>query len=253
MIEHIQVIYYLSTYLINLLFFCFLYIPLFNTCNVKKRIKKNGKVKIVSKPKIILAFTYLLLLYILFKCFTFKMIIFIIILLTIGSLFMVDKFTPKLDEYLHTFNKLGPIIICWKLLHTIFTLINIITEPMFSSINNYANKKISMCKNIITQIANLNSDDTDKNFRENIESKINEEISNMSDYVFKSNKSTCKKKILKEEEKNDENNENNENNQNDENNDNLECSKREMEKKMEEITNLSLDDDMALTFTEVKN
>jgi len=188
MFEYINTVYYFSSYLFYVLFFCYLYNPLYISCNVLKKIKKNGKTKIISQPKTILAFIYLILLYIIFKYFTFKIILFIIILLIIVLLVLVDKFTSTLNDYLYNLNKSSIMIICWKLLHTFFTLVYVITQPLFSVINNYINNKILILKKLFKQISNLNlSDDSDKNFNKKI-LKFSEEMSNMSDYIFKSQK-----------------------------------------------------------------
>jgi hypothetical protein len=89
-------------------------------------------------------------------------------------------------------------IIFWKLIHTIFTLVYILTEPIFSLINNYLDKKMKVFKKIFTQIANLNlseksnsNSDIDLNFNKEM-LKLGEEISCMSDYIFKSQKSNQK-------------------------------------------------------------
>lgn len=193
MFDYIQIFYSLASNLFYLLFFSFLYVPLFNKCNVKKKVKKNNKVKIISQPKSVLAFTYLILLFILFKCFTFKMILFIVISIIIGSLMLVDRMSPVLNESLHKFNKSYLMILSWKLLHTVFTVVNIITEPLFSMINNKINAQLGTAKNFITKVANLNlSDDSGSNFEKEL-LKMSEEISNMSDYICKSKKKTEKK------------------------------------------------------------
>jgi len=157
---------------------------------LKKKIKKNGKIKIISQPKSVLAFTYLILLFILFKCFTFKIVLFIIISIIIGSLVLFDRLSPKMDEILYKFNKSDIMILCWKLLHTIFAVINIMTQPLFSIINEKINKKILMIQNFITQITNL-GDNSSEIF------KISDDISTMSDYIFKSNNGKTIKNIKK--------------------------------------------------------
>lgn len=199
MIEYIQNIVSLSGLLFYVLSFCFLYIPLFNKCNIKKiKHKKNGKKKTVSEPNTTLAFIYLTLLYILFKCFTFKMIIFFIISLSIASLVLVDGITTKLNKSFYPINKFNFMILAWKILHTVFTVVDMITNPVFSKINNYLNNKLSQCKEFITQVADLNlSDDTFKNLDDeflkmsDISNMSN--MSNITDYVFESNK---KNKII---------------------------------------------------------
>lgn len=197
MIEYFQSFYSLTTKLFYVLFFSFLYIPLFNKCNVKKKIKKNGKSKVISQPKSVLALTYLILLFILFKYFTFKMIIFIIISVIICSLILIDRLSTTLNESLYKLNKSSLMILCWKLLHTVFTILNMITEPLFSKINNKINTQISMAKNLITKVANLNlSDNSNEDFEKEL-LKISEEMSNMSDYIYKSkNKSEKKEKVI---------------------------------------------------------
>ena len=198
MIEYIQSFYSLASKLFYVLFFSFLYIPLFNKCNVKKKVKKNNKVKMISQPKSVLAFTYLILLFIMFKCFTFKMILFIVISIIIGSLILVDRMSPVLNENLYKFNKSYLMILSWKLLHTVFAVINIITNPLFSIINNKINSQFGMAKNFITKVANLDfSDGFGDDFGKEL-LNISEEMSNMSDYICMSkNKSEKKEKIIK--------------------------------------------------------
>ena len=194
MIEYINTIYCFLNYLFYVLLFCYLYNPLYTSCNVLKKIKKNGKTKTISQPKSVLAVIYLILLYIIFKCFTFKIILFIIMLLIIVSLVLTDKFTSTLNDYLYNLNKSSIMIICWKILHTFFTLVYVITQPVFSVINNYMYDKIKLFKKIFNHIANLNlSDDSDKNINNEI-LKLSEEMSNMSDYFFKSQKKEIEEK-----------------------------------------------------------
>ena len=198
MYQYISTIYFLISNLIYVLFFCYLYHPIYVRCNVQKKVKKNGKTKIVSQPKSVLALVNLILLYGLFKCFTFKIILFILISIIIGSLFLFDRLSPKLNDFLHVFNKSTIMIISWKLIHTIFTLVYVIINPLFLAINNNVSKKISYTKNIITQIANLNLSDNSENIFEKELFKINEDLSNMSDYLFKSQKNdpTTKKSYM---------------------------------------------------------
>jgi len=199
MLEYINTINY---YLFNsfyILFFCYLYNPLYKSCNVQKKItKKNGKNKIISQPKSVLALTYLILLYTIFRCFTFKIVLLILTSILTTIIILVDNFTPSLNKFLHYFNKTVIMIIFWKLIHTIFTLVYILTEPIFSLINNYLDKKMKVFKKIFTQIANLNlseksnsNSDIDLNFNKEM-LKLGEEISCMSDYIFKSQKSNQK-------------------------------------------------------------
>lgn len=194
MYQYINTIYLLVSNLIYVLFFCYLYHPIYISCNVQKKIKKNGKSKIVSQPKSVLALCNLILLYGLFKCFTFKIILFGLLSIIIGSLFLIDRLTPKLNDYLYYLNKSPIMIISWKLIHTIFTFIYVITQPLFLGINNYIGKKISYSKNLITYIANINMSENSENNLEKEIFKISEEmsnvsnVSNMSDYFFKSQK-----------------------------------------------------------------
>lgn len=269
MIEYLQKFYSLSSNLVYVLLFCFIYIPLFNRCNIKKKIKKNGKSKTISKPKSVLALTYLVLLLILFKCFTFRMVFFVIISIVIGSLCLTDRLSSKLNDSLYQYNKSAPMIFCWKLLHTIFTLINMVTEPLFNLINNKISKKLSLIKNIITNVANM---DSSEDLGVNIEKefmKLNEEISNMSDYICKTkSKYDDNDKNTKNEDKNKDNNDNkiitfDKNNESlSDININEICetnkissSKCDMIKKIDEINNIfnkddSIIDDMTITITE---
>ena len=216
MIEYIQIIYTLLFWLFYILFFSYLYIPLFNRCNIKKKVKKNGKIKIISQPNSILAFIYLILLYFLFKCFTFKIILFIVISLIICALFCMDTFLGNLNENLYKYNKSSLMIVCWKLLHTIFTVINIFTQPLFSVISNEIKNKYNYAIYLINTIANIdntdNSDNSDNLNKELIKKKSVEQ-SNMSDYICKSqSKSKSKSKYIKNEkniELNDKNKESN--------------------------------------------
>lgn len=188
MTEYIKIIYFLISNLFYVLFFSFIYIPLFNDCNVKKKIKKNGKTRLISQPKIVLAYIYFGLLYIIFKCFTYKTILFLISILCIFLLFMIDKFSPKLNEFFYNLNKSVLMIFLWKLLHSVFTILNLLTQPIFLPIINNINNKIKSIKNFITNVANLslsdNSIDKLKIAEELI--KMTDEESKMSDYICKS-------------------------------------------------------------------
>lgn len=188
MYQYISTIYLLVSNLIYVLFFCYLYHPIYIRCNVQKKIKKNGKSKIVSQPKSVLALGNLILLFVLFKCFTFKIILFGLLSIIIGSLFLIDRLSPKLNDSLYNLNKSPIMIISWKIIHTIFTLIYVITQPLFSGINGYIGKKLTYTKNLITHIANLSMSEGSENILEKELFKISEEMSNMSDYVFKSQK-----------------------------------------------------------------
>lgn len=195
MMQYINTIYLLFSNLIYVLFFCYLYHPIYISCNVQKKIKKNGKSKIVSQPKSVLALVNLILLYILFRCFTFKIIIFIILSIIICSLVLFDRLTPKLNDSLYNFNKSSIMIISWKLIHTVFTLIYVVTQPIYFVINRYVDKKITYIKNIITHIANLNFSKSSESSFESELLKISEEMSNVSDYIFKSQKNEQNTKI----------------------------------------------------------
>ena len=188
MYQYISTIYLLVSNLIYVLFFCYLYHPIYIRCNVQKKIKKNGKSKIVSQPKSVLALGNLILLFVLFKCFTFKIILFGLLSIIIGSLFLIDRLSQKLNDSLYNLNKSPIMIISWKIIHTIFTLIYVITQPLFSGINGYISKKLTYTKNLITHIANLSMSEGSENILEKELFKISEEMSNMSDYVFKSQK-----------------------------------------------------------------
>lgn len=188
MIQYIKFISNLSINLFSILFFCYLYNPLYKKCNIIKKIKKNGKTKIISQPKTVLAISYLILLYALFKFYTIRIILFIGLIIIIFSLFLLDKFTSKINNYLFKINKNCIFILSWKILHTFFTLIYIILDPLFLLINNYIYKKFLIIKNIFTKITNFNlSDDNSIDYEKEI-LKISEEISNMSDYIYKTNK-----------------------------------------------------------------
>lgn len=197
MIEYIQSFYLLSTNLFYVLLFSFIYIPLFNKCNVKKKVIKNDKTKIISQPKSVLALTYLILLYILFKCFTLKMVLFITIVIFISSLTLIDNLSPILNESLYKLNKSSIMILFWKLLHTIFTIINVITYPFFSIINNQLTKQYDNLKNLILKISN-NTDGLNNIIEKEI-LKISDDMSNMSDYIY--NTKTKNKLDNKEKEK----------------------------------------------------
>lgn len=187
MFEYINIFYYWLYYLFYVLTFCYLFYPLYEKCNIQQKIKKNGKTKIISQPKSILAFIYFILLYMLFKCFTFKIIIFMLLLVIIGSLVMYDNVSSNLNEILHKYNKMKMTILCWKIFHTIFTLIYLITQPIYKIINVYVLNQSSLLKNIACKITNnidFSSDDAMDNFGKKI-LKISEEFSSMSDYVVK--------------------------------------------------------------------
>ncbi len=189
MFLYINTFYFIFSKLFYVLFFCYLYYPIYTNCNIQKKIKKNGKTKIISEPKSVLALINLILLYFLFNTFTFKMLLFIIIFLMMCSLVLYDRISPQLNNSLYKFNKSSIMIVIWKLLHTIFTLIYVITRPFFTKINNYIGKKINFANNIINQIANLSSDNDFKKELSNIkENTLNiSNMSNMSDYIYKTN------------------------------------------------------------------
>jgi hypothetical protein len=192
------------------------------------------------------------------------MILFIIISLIIGGLFFFDMSSSKLDESLYILNKSSIMILCWKLLHTFFTLINIVTQPLFLIINNMIMKKFYALKNLIVLIANIdNSDNSDENYKKELV-KMNEEMSNMSDYFCKSkSKSKSKGKSIKNDKVIESNNNTNLNDHTkskiNQDKNTSSSSKCVMEKKIEEInklideTNTENIEDMTLTLNDDTN
>jgi len=201
MIQYIET--FCKIFFVILKFFMFTHIfhPLYKKCNVQKKIIKKNKTKIICKPKSIIAFSYFILLVILFQLFTFKIILFIIVSCIFGSLILYEKFSSDLEIKLEKYNKFPFIIMCWKIFHSIFTLIYICTKPINNIINKYIYKNFLLLKKLLNVVAHLDSNSiAEKDFGD-IHKKLlnisgNEEmskISNISEYIVKSSKSKIDK------------------------------------------------------------
>lgn len=197
----IQVILIIFKFLI----FSYIYYPLYKKCNIQKKILKNNKIKVICKPKSIIAFIYFLLLIILFNLFTMKVILFLCVGLLFSSLIIYDNFSPNLDNIFEKYNKIQLIIFCWKIFHSFFTIVYICTSPIYKLINNNLNKKILFIKNMLNFVVGLNSNTLDEKrieiinkeldnlHKNNIENSNNDEnknsdMSSISEYIVKSTK-----------------------------------------------------------------
>ena len=211
MIHYIGTSFELIFIILKFFMFTYLFQPLYSKCNVQRKIKKKDKIKIICKPKSILAFIYFIQLCLLFRLFTFKVVSFLFVGCTFGLLIMYDKFSPNLNEKFDKYNRMPLIILMWKLFHSIFTLIFICTGPVNKIFNNFINNKYIETKKIFTALANLESNSfPDKNIEEiNKQLGLNNDdelskMSGISQYIInsaksekKSNKKPKKIEILK--------------------------------------------------------
>jgi hypothetical protein len=182
----------------------YLYRPLYIKCNIKKKIKKGNKIKIICSPKCMSAFIYFALLSLILYSFSLKVILFLIVCLILGSLIFYDYFTSENYEFFDKINKNYFILFLWKIFHSIFTIIYNYTEPINMSLDSFFNKKILKLKKIITTISNFDNNSFDK---KDI-SEINKQMklckkdndvsitSGMSQYIVNSNKSEIKIKSV---------------------------------------------------------
>ena len=167
MIQYITITISLLSIIFKFLLFSFVYHPLYKQCNIQQKIKKHGKTKIIHKPKIIIAFGYFALLFILFNLFTMKLILFTIFGILFGSLYVYEKFSTELDAQLEKYNKSPISIFCWKIFHSIFTLIYMCTNPINKIVYGYLQKKFLIAKKMISYITHLDSNSFgDKDLKE---------------------------------------------------------------------------------------
>ena len=229
MIQYITTFYQIFVVILKFFIFINVYHPLYKKCNVQKKIKKHNKTKIIYKPQSILAFSYFILLGLFFQLFTFKIILLVIIGSLFVCLFIYEKISPQLNNVLEKYNKITSVIYCWKLFHSVFTIIYICTNPINKIIKQHTNKYLLLVQNIIKTIANISSNSSDDNFKDinkqilnmNIGNEDMSKMSNMSDYIVKTTKSKKNHKT-KSEHKYDKNSKqlnNNDNNNNNNNND----------------------------------
>jgi hypothetical protein len=193
MITHIQNLFNLICFIYKFFIFTYIYSFFYNSCNIHKKIKVHGKSKIVHQPKSVLAIIYFVLLSLIFKNFTFGVVIFITMTLVLVGLIICDKFIYNINDKLKDINKHILVIFFWKIFHSVFTLIYMCTNGLNNLLNDYFKKKITYVKRIFNAIANLES--TEKNNDcDNINKKLiklnenNNDGSGMSEYIIKSKK-----------------------------------------------------------------
>jgi hypothetical protein len=193
MITHIQNLFNLICFIYKFFIFTYIYSFFYNSCNIHKKIKVHGKSKIVHQPKSVLAIIYFVLLSLIFKNFTFGVVIFITMTLVLVGLIICDKFIYNINDKLKDFNKHIFVIFFCKIFHSVFTLIYMCTNGLNNLLNDYFKKKITYVKRIFNAIANLES--TEKNNDcDNINKKLiklnenNNDGSGMSEYIIKSKK-----------------------------------------------------------------
>lgn len=226
MFEYSLIIYYILNNIFYTLLFCYLFLPLYKKCNIQKKIVKHGKTKIVSQPNIILCYLYFMLLYFIFKLSTIKIFLFILAIISLFSIFMLHNFSKDLNLILNKYNKNSFLVLSWKIFHSLFTMIYLAFRPINNYLDSYINKKFLKIKNAFESIINIESsslneknektEETEQNKKKITETgdknkknlqndkvfdfKINEkeQISNMSDYLIKTNKSSKSKKNINE-------------------------------------------------------
>lgn len=194
-IAGISTLFSLFSIILKIWLFTFSFQPLYKNCDIRKKIKKGGKSKVISKPNIIIAFSYFILLFIMFRLFTFKMILFIAFGCVFGSLFAYDRFYGS-SQTLEKYNKSPVMIFSWKIFSTIFYLIYALTNPINKIVYEYVQKKFNLLKKMATYITHLDSnslgeknlDDINKQLAELAEKNENSNMSGISEYVVKSSK-----------------------------------------------------------------
>jgi len=194
MIQNIFQYYVFFKFILYFFTFTHVYYFIYNKCNIQKKITKNNKSKIISKPKSILAFIYFILLLLIFYLFTFKIILFILCCCIFSLLYLYNNISSELDNYLDEFNKIPIIIFFWKIFSTIFTFIYMCTNPINSFINKFIYKKILLLKNIINLIINLDTNSTEE---ENKYNKINKQLYNLKNNTDISKQSNFSEYIVK--------------------------------------------------------
>lgn len=183
----------------NIYVFFYIYQYLYMGCDIKTKIKKNGKTKIIHKPKIILAFIYLFLLFISFMCLTYKVLLLLMCSFSISGIFLYDRYISEISHLFEKYEKILSIKILWKVFKTIYSIINITFNPINLFVNNIIGKQISYLKKIFFKISNYNSNSSDKH-KDNKDNKINykniedvllgKQTSKFSEYLLGTNKNT---------------------------------------------------------------
>jgi hypothetical protein len=139
---------------------------------------------------------------------------------------MLHNFSKDLNLILNKYNKNSFLVLSWKIFHSLFTMIYLAFRPINNYLDSYINKKFLKIKNAFESIINIESsslneknektEETEQNKKKITETgdknkknlqndkvfdfKINEkeQISNMSDYLIKTNKSSKSKKNINE-------------------------------------------------------
>lgn len=195
MFTNIKSLFNLIYFIYNLYIFTYIYDFFYKSCNVHKKIKVHGKSKIVHQPKSVLAIIYFILLLFVYINFTIRVVILISVTFILIGLVICDRFILDINDKFKNLNRNIFVIFCWKIFHTIFTLIYMCTGGLNRILDNYFNKKYLSFKKIFNTIANLESSEIIHDY-EKINKKLvgqdednkSNETTDMSDYIVKSKK-----------------------------------------------------------------
>jgi len=128
-----------------------------------------------------------------------------------GSLIAFDKLSNKLEIFFENIDKNKIVRFIWKIFYSLYTIINICTEPINNIITNFIKNKFSLAKNIFNKISlsdNSNDIDIDNIIDNDISLSLNKsEESKFSNYLNSSkadlkSKSKSKSKSILESESN---------------------------------------------------
>ena len=238
MFSFLSTCYNYSKVTTNFILFIYIYKYLFDSCNERILIKQknSNKSKYVTKSKILLSFTYFILLSLIYSSLSIRVLYTSTLISLLGSLLFIDQINLESEYYLTLFDKNKSVRIIWKIFYTIINVLLLILNPIykqfnkqlvkiFKILNDYKDNPLDILSNIPTNLdfvknydLSIFTENIKNNFNQIYLSKLiinninNENLENESDKENETNKENKEDKKREENKENEERleNENNE-------------------------------------------
>ena len=160
MLEYCNYFFKYIRILLTLGFISYLYNWFYCKCNQDVRIKtKNGHIKTVTKTKICLSLSYFVLINILYYNLTWRVLLTLTSFILIVGLYFADKYYFDSKHLIYKFDNNSILRFNWKIFSTIITLVFLIYEPIYDTINKLINDKIKNIKFLFNKLLLGNYED----------------------------------------------------------------------------------------------
>lgn len=194
---YFNILNFFINFILKSYLFIYIYSFFYKSCNIYKKIKIHGKNKIIYQPKSTLGFIYFSLLLMIFNIFTFRVIAFLFLTISLSLLILCDTFVYNLNDKLKGLNKKFVIILCWKIFHAFLTVVYTVLNPINNIITNSFQKKFLIVKKFFNAVVNLETSES-KNY-DDINKKIlqhkSDDTTNISEFIVNSKKQKSKSKM----------------------------------------------------------